>query len=697
MSSQRPPTALPPLPVEEDAVDNIVSMLLEHAGGHAAAAAQATLRRLAPLSVSPETPLQHVARPQPQPQPQPQAQAQAQPQPQPQPTRTPAAAAAAAAPTLTPTTLLGPSVAEIVAQTKASAAARRNGAAYTPPPTSASSVAATALLRPATEGSVPESASLVDMLVAQARLDTATGDNLEGAEMDADMTGAEAVPVEARMPEPEGHLQMKGAFRRYSERPPEDHPLLKHDANFSSLHDLAEVVLTTCPKVDRSHAEWYRYPAVVEGFDCEVLHGETAAEMYEQNRAPTQEEFEHAWNVYWNVDMPAYNAETDAFMRVWRSSEATLFKLTDAKLAAKAATEEQVRTNSAELESAAGTPEGARMLQRHAAAVATLEAEDKAAEVALRSYVVKHYDAIAEIGRGAPAEPVRPPAKLSEMALRRVPPTHSYRTRYVGLRAQLREFVTALREVATNDPVDEEDGLLKDWMPATTYRELREAVAEGMDALKDGDAWMLEEDTKRDAADGAIVRAEGLAAMAREEDAIAYERIDALVDYVLAKHFEYTGDAPGATPPFSNATAPTWRSVHAFMEQRLLPFLTRLVVGTKALSQARGAAGATGAGTFAQWANDDEPPTFAADVRGFKAYLEDTKHVPVPQETHIGGSDRWGTKQQLVELREYLEKMWKDADPAAASAAAKDRWAGAAKNAQQRRQISGASAEDAMR
>ena len=63
MSSQRPDAALPPLPVEEDAVDNIVRMLLEHAGAPAAETAETCLRRLAPLSVPSDTPLQHVARP----------------------------------------------------------------------------------------------------------------------------------------------------------------------------------------------------------------------------------------------------------------------------------------------------------------------------------------------------------------------------------------------------------------------------------------------------------------------------------------------------------------------------------------------------------------------------------------------------------------------------------------------------------
>ena len=164
----------------------------------------------------------------------------------------------------------------------------------------------------------------------------------------------------------------------------------------------------------------------------------------------------------------------------------------------------------------------------------------------------------------------------------------------------------------------------------------------------------------------------------------------------IASSSRATGAAPDASPAQSYLTGapPTWRDVHAFAEERLLPFLTRLVVGTKQLSQDRGAADAMGAGTFAQWRNKDEPPSFGAGVLAFKEYLEDTKNVPVPQETHIGGSDRWGTKQQLVDLRTYLEKTWKVADPALAAKRAKAR---ADNGMDSQRWAAGASAEDAMR
>ena len=491
---------------------------------------------------------------------------------------------------------------------------------------------------------------------------------------------------------PTGHLRMDGAFARYSELPSADHPLLKHDAALSSAHELAERVLTVCPKLDLTHATWYRTPAFVDGFDCEVPSGETAEERYEQFYAPTQADLDHA-HARHAEQLEAYRSETDAFMALWRQENPELWTLVDTKLAAAVATKAQREASNeqvAKIEQEGGTLD-ASLVKSNADAIQALADKEQRASAALRTYVAEHYDEIAEMGRGAPSEPVSPPAKLSEMAHRREPPTHSYRTRYVGLRAQLREFVTALREMATEQAEEEDDGLLKAWLPSTSFRALLAAVEPGTKALAGSDAWLQEDGNKRKEANEAIAKAEVLAPVAREEDAIAHERIDSLVDYVLAAHFEYTGAAPDAPPAQSDPTdaAPKWSDVHAFVEQRLLPFLTRLVAGTKELSRKRGAEQAEGAGTFAGWLKGSDSPSFSEDVRRFKAYLEDATRVPKPQETHIGGSDRWGTKQQLIELRAHLEKTWKDADPKGAKV---DRRARDPRMAQ-----FGASAEDATR
>ena len=695
MSSQRPDAALPPLPVEEDAVDNIVRMLLEHAGAPAAETAEACLRRLAPLSVPSDTPLQHVAR----------ARGDA---PTSEAPAAPLTPASPRAPTgLTPAAALGPSVAEIVARSRASAT-QAPAVAYAPPPTSSSGAAARALRRPAREETMPAPASVVDALCRRRAATPPTGDpnsmwddlfeTLAGAsakgktapgndESNAFEAAAEAEAEPSPTPEPAGYLQMNGAFARYGEVPSAEHPVLKHDAELPSVHDLAKLVLLVCPELDVVRAEWYRSPKFVEGFDCEVLNGSTPEEMYEQHYAPTQDDFDYAHEMY-EEQLNTYRSEMKAFMTTWRLENPDLWALTDAKLKARVATEE--KQAAAER---AGVSD-AEALREHADAIEELQLEEEKKTNELRNYVIEHYDEIAEIGRGAPPEPVAPPETLSQMALRRVPPTHSYRVRYVGLRAQLREFVTALREIATQQDAAQEDGLLKDWLPSTTYRALLKAVEPGTEAVNNIKAWLDESEETRERADAAIAKAEVLAPVAREEDAIAHERVDALVDYVLAAHFGYTGAAPDASPePWGPPeAAPEWTDVHAYVEERLLPFLTRLVAGTKQLSLERGAAGATGAGTFDQWLNGDAPPTFADDVLAFKQYLEDTKNVPEPRETHIGGSDRWGTKEQLADLRRYLDTMWNAADQAPASQPAKAR-----RDDARLRVRAGASAEDAMR
>ena len=147
---------------------------------------------------------------------------------------------------------------------------------------------------------------------------------------------------------------------------------------------------------------------------------------------------------------------------------------------------------------------------------------------------------------------------------------------------------------------------------------------------------------------------------AMEEDAQAFERMSALVQYVLATCLAYTGEEPRPVPGLKTE-APwathlsnkyTWTTVQTYLEEHVLPFVARLLLGEGKAAQAVGVAQAPGVVPFKEWLAsleseyEFEPPPFVATLQ---AMIED---VDVMRANNEPGRANWGpkTEQEWAQL-----------------------------------------------
>ena len=704
MSSKRPDGTPAPAP-EDVASDADVAAAAAHflfvSQGHSDEQHLAqTLRRLAAVSAPPDVPLRHVDRtrfastanaPAPA---QPARPARAEPAEAPDAPDAPEEEHVAAAP---PRAAGGPSVAEHMAAVRA---AMKTSPAT---PSAGSAGASAAVQRPTRTGNPlrapPAPAAPLSTAVASPapRLDAppvATGNLFRFLDDDVAAADAPADPAEGVVDEPAVRPQRlaEEAFVRRAES--ESNVLVNEDAD--DWYMLPDMILRDCPEMDYLRTDWVRAPAFVEGFDCVCVRGKTDAERLGTMRTPTVAEFESIEKDFRDRIEPAHKDAHARWVKGFKAMWPDLWALLDDFHAKN----EQVLGLATDVASAV-TAADAPLSMAPSAVHTALELEELLTSLAstgircptdvksdactrlaeagkkLTEYVSEHFDELAEVGR---AEPVleKPPARLQEMAAMRVPPTMTHNVRYIGLRAHMHHFMTALREQHDAHPADPwadaSAALLAQWLTSRSHRTLKKLRNDGMELLSDAD--VIHNGYKSKELDDVMDRMQKCMPCAMEEDAQAFERTSVLVQYLLATCFDYTGEEPRPVPgnkavnskgveddegleallEAADKAAPwatymsnkyTWTTVQTYLEEHVLPFVARLLLGEGEAAQAVGVARAPGVVPFQQWLASleseyvFEPPPFAETLKAMIADVEEMKATKKPVKAD------WGTKTEL--------------------------------------------------
>ena len=525
---------------------------------------------------------------------------------------------------------------------------------------------------------------------------------------------APADPAEGVVDEPAVRPQRlaEGVFVRRAES--ESHVLVNEDAD--DWYMLPDMILRDCPEMDYLRTDWVRAPAFVEGFDCECVRGKTDAERLGTMRTPTVAEFEAIWTDFHDRIEPAHKDAHARWIKWFKAMWPDLWAL----LEDFHAKNEQVLGLGTDVAAPAAAIADAPLSMAPSAVHTALELEElltslastgitpftdaksdartKLAEAGkkLTEYVSEHFDELAEVGR---AEPVleKPPARLQEMAAMRVPPTMTHTLRYIGLRAHMNHFMTALRERHDADAypaaqwADAPAALLAQWLTSRSHQTLKKLRDEGLALLSNAD--VIQDGYKSVELDDVMDRMQKCMPCAMEEDAQAFERMSVLVQYLLATCLGYTGEEPRPIPGVkavkangadtveklekllaaADKEAPwatymsnkyTWTTVQTYLEEHVLPFVARLLLGEGKAAQAVGVAQAPGVVPFKQWlaALESEyvfePPPFAETL---KAMIADMKELGDAEEPPNAD---WGTKTELNWARRAFAARLEAAQPA---------------------------------
>jgi len=655
-------------------VDSIASHLLDLALPNSAEQhVEATLRRLAPVCVVPEVPLRHVDRVQ-------FFKARAPPPPPPPQPSEPAPA---------PTALrgdTGPSVAEYMAA-KISKSAHDSGA---------SSVSSRArwsnALRPAPGVTVaaPEPADT-------AGAEVATGGDVGNTEQSPSPS-----PSPSPLPEPPAERAPRrqrlpaGAFCRHAAS-------TTNEAVNDQTPDrfLTPVsILRSSTSLQYAAPGWATAPDFVEGFDDECVLGDTPEERVGSVRPPTKDEFLAMWHDFTKIDYPAYVSAHQRWLESFKDAFPGLFKLIGEANAAIEEAKQRVDLGSVQewpevqvvdagvapssvvdAQEAVSLDEALARVQQTKLRLenlrkGTLEENNrlKALEVTasatkeeLCNHVLKHYEAIAEIGRAEPAVDI-PPLRADCMAPIRTPPTMSHRVRYIGLRNHLHQFLSRLRDDTERywvDPKHEEEAKaspLVRWMPSNWHAKLVDQRAVCFAAVKeDRLREPASEGTSRYAkAEREVAKMRSLMQASMEQDADAFERTTRLVDYVLRAFFEYapskSRDAGGRP---RDELQCTWEDVERYACEHVLPFVTRLLLGDGALAgmheDGYDVATAPGVVPFSEWVRSRggseqvEAPRFRTTLEALK------KEVDENTNRTTGGGPAWGDEREQARFAAVLK------------------------------------------
>lgn len=291
-----------------------------------------------------------------------------------------------------------------------------------------------------------------------------------------------------------------------------------------------------------------------------------------------------------------------------------------------------------------------------------LEVTASATKEELCNHVLKHYEAIAEIGRAEPAVDV-PPLRADCMAPIRTPPTMSHRVRYIGLRNHLHQFLSRLRDDTERywvDPKHEEHAKvspLAQWMPSHWHAKLVDQRAVCFAAVKeDRSREPAPDGTSRYAkAEREVAKMRALMQASMEQDADAFERTTRLVDYVLRAFFEYAPSKPrDADGRPKDELQCTWEDVKRYTCDHVLPFAARLLLGDGPLAGMRedgyDVATAPGVVPFSQWmrsrggSEQAKVPTFRETLEALKKEVDENTVTDGARTT--GGGPAWGDKSE---------------------------------------------------